>query len=149
EEAVAGMDEPGTAAAGGADDLGRIEVGGRAAARQGDDLVRQLHVQAGGRAQSLLVRGAHRDRLHALRPCGADDPHGDLAPVGDEECARRFHRDGQAPLESVWSTSASTSSVLRILTVAVIGIASTNTNSGTLNTAMFSCAHAVSASASG
>ena len=81
EEAVARVDGVTAGLQGGGEDGGHVEValprlGGADAHRLGG----QLHVEGVG-----VGGGVHRHRLDLHLPAGADDAHGDLAPVGDQD----------------------------------------------------------------
>ena len=80
EESVARVHGLGARLEGRGDDAGRIEValgGGRCADAHG--LVGEADVRGIG-----VGVGVHRDRVDAEAAQGADDPHRDLAAVGDE-----------------------------------------------------------------
>lgn len=81
EEAVPGVDRVGPRRERGGDDEVTAEVGvGGRGARQPYGEVGLAHVQGSG----VRVR-VHGDGGDAERPAGAEDPAGDLAPVGDEQ----------------------------------------------------------------
>ncbi len=81
EKAVAGMDRIGPSGRGDLEDLLGVQIGlGRGRRSHVPGLVGQLHVQR----VAIEVRiDGNRVDAHLLG--GADDPHRDLSPVGDEE----------------------------------------------------------------
>ena len=81
QEAVARVHRVGAAARGDGDQLVDVQVGvGRALAVQAIGLVGQAHVQ-----RVDVGVGVDRHRLHAVVGAGANDAHGDLAAVGDQD----------------------------------------------------------------
>ena len=85
QETVAGMNGVGTALPGGGQQSLDIEIGLRR--RRGTDLdgfVGQLHRQGVGIGGAVNLNGRN-----ALFPGRADDPHGDLTPIGDQQFANR------------------------------------------------------------
>ena len=67
----------------GGDNGGPVEIGRHSRRREGDRPVRRPRVQTG-----RVVFGVDRYGLHAEVPGGPRDPHGDLAPVGDQQAFR-------------------------------------------------------------
>ena len=96
EEAVAGVDGVGAAAGDGVEDGVGVEVAlGRGDPAQGVGLVGQADVE-----RPPVEVGVHRDRGDAQLLAGADDPHRDLGPVGDED----FPEHERAPMvQACWT----------------------------------------------
>ena len=81
EEAVAGVHAVGAAAADGVEDRLGVEVAlGRGLAAERVRLVGEADVE-----RLAVELGVHGDGLDAELACGADDAHGDLATVGDQD----------------------------------------------------------------
>ena len=88
EEAVAGVDRVGAARNRSRDDGVFVQIG--FCRVRGTDLDRFIGEPGG---QHILVRGARGlNRLDPKRLRRADDPNGDLAPIGDEELFNRHGR---------------------------------------------------------
>jgi hypothetical protein len=80
QKAVAGVHGVGAARLCDGDQLADVEVGvGRALAVQGVGFVGHAHVQG-----VQVVVGIHGHAAQAVVAAGADDAHGDFAPVGDQ-----------------------------------------------------------------
>ena len=93
EEAVAGMHRLRAGGEGRRDDAGGVEValgGGRRADAHG--LVGETHVRGVG-----VGVGVHGDRVDAEAAKGADDPHRDLAAVGDEDSGEGRESTSRGP----------------------------------------------------
>ena len=125
EEAVAGVHQVHPVIADDGHQGVDVEVGGGAGGGQLHGDVRQSGVQA-----LPVVGGGHGDGAHSQVTGGAQDADGDLAAVGDEQC--RTVGGGAVAHASSPASSWARRSTLRILPVAVTGIASTTTISGTL-----------------
>ena len=88
QEAVAGVDGVTARRDGHLDELVGVEVGGRAAAAQGDRLVGPTGVEGAG-----IVVGEHRKGRHVELGGGTGDADGDLATVGDQDSTDRHVPD--------------------------------------------------------